>query len=237
MTFSYPCHSAALVTRAASAEIPEYCEKFLEQISNYIKYSPKRLTFFSDFSDCFGNKHRKILKLCETRWLSHYLCIERILELWEAIHNSLIDSTVNGKCKSAANLLDLFENPCLRAFYSFLKYVLNFFNSFSAFFQSSATKIHLLHIKSVEFFINIIKIFLSSQAMSQTIDKIDFQDHNNHRAIDDVILRAECEVHLNSLGEIGDENVKFVREKCLKFYITAAEEIRKKFLLPPFVHI
>ncbi|KAK0167755.1 hypothetical protein PV327_001619 [Microctonus hyperodae] len=51
LTFPCPCHSAALVARAASAEIPDFCEKFLKQISNYINSSPKRLAFFNDFSD------------------------------------------------------------------------------------------------------------------------------------------------------------------------------------------
>ncbi|KAK0179268.1 hypothetical protein PV327_005033 [Microctonus hyperodae] len=73
------------------------------------------------------------------------------------------------------------------------------------------------------------KNFLNIQEISQNIENIDFRNPNNHRAINDVILGAECGSYLNGLEEIGHQNVKFIREKCLKFYITAAIEIRNRF--------
>ncbi|KAK0074971.1 hypothetical protein PV326_012021, partial [Microctonus aethiopoides] len=120
--------------------------------------------------NCFGDKDRKFLKLCETRWLSHHACIERILESWETINNFLIDNTYDAKCKSAGDL-NTFRDPRFRE-----------------------TRIHLLRVKSVEFLNNITKNFLSSQAMlCPTLHNIDFQDHNNYRAIGDVTFEAECD--------------------------------------------
>jgi len=73
------CHFAALVAHAACAKIPEFCEEFLRKIANYINTSPKRTAIFNESCDCFQNTNHKILKLCNTRWLSRYLCIDRLL--------------------------------------------------------------------------------------------------------------------------------------------------------------
>jgi len=43
LTFSCPCHSAALAVHAACVKIPDFCEEFLKKIASYINSSPKRL--------------------------------------------------------------------------------------------------------------------------------------------------------------------------------------------------
>lgn len=144
LTFSCPCHSAALAAHAVCAKIPVFCEEFLRKIASYINSSPKRLAVFNDFRNCFQDTNRKLLKLCDTRWLSHYLCIDRVLESWNTIKHFLIEMTVSEKTKSGEYLLIIMENVETKAYFLFLKYALNLFNSFNAFFQAHETKIHLL---------------------------------------------------------------------------------------------
>lgn len=80
LTFACSCHSAAVISRNACAKIPNYCEEFLKKITTYINNSPKRTAIFDDFKDCIQGTNRKLLKLSNTRWLSHHTCVERVLE-------------------------------------------------------------------------------------------------------------------------------------------------------------
>ena len=137
----------------------------MRKLASYINSSSKRTAIFNEFCDCFQDTNRKILKVCETRWLTHYSCIERVLESWDTITHFLNEMVVSEKTKSGEYLLSLIQNVDLKAYFLFLKYVLNFFNAFNAFFQAIETKIHLLQSKSVTFLIQICQNFLKPELL------------------------------------------------------------------------
>lgn len=66
---------------------------------------------------------------------------------------------VSEKTKSEEYLLSLRGNVDIKAYFLFMKYVLNLFNTFNAFFQAHETRIHLLKPKSVNFVMNIAQNF------------------------------------------------------------------------------
>jgi len=56
-----------------------------------------------------------------------------------------------------------------------------------------------------------------------------FSLKENQKILNEINLGSECEEYLNKLMMQGHKNVvTTVRENCLTFYVTAAEEIRKK---------
>jgi len=57
----------------------------------------------------------------------------------------------------------MMNNVEMKAYFLFLKYVLNFFNTFNAFFQALETRIHLLHPKSINFLFQICRNFLKEE--------------------------------------------------------------------------
>lgn len=162
LTFPCPCHSAALAAHAACTKIPSFCDDFLKKISYYINSSPKHSAIFHEFCDCFQEKYLKILKLSDTRWLSHYTCVERILISWDTIYNFLNEMVVSDKTKSGKILLSMMDNVEIKAYFFFLKYILNFFNAFNAFFQSAETRIHLLQLKSANFLFQVCQNFVKN---------------------------------------------------------------------------
>lgn len=229
LTFSCPCHSAALAAHAACAKMPDFCEEFLKKIASYINSSPKRLAIFNEFCDCFQDTNRKILKLCDTRWLSHYSCIDRVLESWDTIKYFLNEMVMSDKVKSGEYLLSLMENVEIKAYFLFLKYVLNFFNSFNAFFQAHETRIHLLQPKSLNFLMQICQNFLKPNLLKDLLKNISFHEKDNHKSLDNITLGSECEEYLCKLVKEGHADViTIIRQNCLQFYIIAAEEIRKR---------
>lgn len=229
ITFPCPCHSAALSAHAACAKIPSFCDDFLRKIAHYINGSPKRSAIFKEFSECFEDKHLKILKLSDTRWLSHYTCVERLLYSWKTIRYFLQEMVVSDKTKSAEDLLSMMDNVELRAYFLFLKYVLNYFNSFNAYFQSTETRIHLLQLKSVDFLSHICQNFVKKEFLKDVTTIGNFSHKDIQKDVDEIFLGSDCETYLKDLMEENHaDTVMTVRQNCFEFYITAAEEIYRR---------
>lgn len=119
LTLSCPCHSAALVAHAACAKLPQVCDEFLKKIANYVNSSPKRSAIYREFSEYFQEKSCKLLKLCETRWLSRHACVERILDSWDTIKHFLSEMVMSEKTTSGENLLCIMQNVETKAYLLF----------------------------------------------------------------------------------------------------------------------
>ncbi|EZA60001.1 SCAN domain-containing protein, partial [Ooceraea biroi] len=248
LIFPCPCHSSALAAHAACAKIPSYCDEFFKKIVSYINSSPQRTAIFHEFCDCFQEKYRKIVRLSDTRWLSHYICVERLLQSWCTIRHFLQEMVVSEKCKSAIHLLSTIDNVELKAYFLFLKYVLYwvikwrfyickvsylmtqyFFNAFNTFFQSTETRVHLLQLKSSTFLLQMCRNFLKKDYLKDVATNINFAQKENQKDINDILVGSECEKYLDNLIlEDHIDAVTQVRQHCLQFYVTAAEEIRKR---------
>jgi hypothetical protein len=104
---------------------------------------------------------------------------------------------------------------------------LNFFNSFNAFFQvKEETVIHLLQPKSKQFLDQICNNFLKPDVTD--LLHIKFENVEYHKSVDSIHLGSECEEYIINLKEDHIDEIKIIRKNCLQFYITAAEEIRKR---------
>jgi len=211
LTFSCPCHSAALAARAACNNIPDFCDDFLKKIAKYVNSSPKRSAIFRDFCFSFENKYIKLKKLCETRWLSHYQCVDRLLESWDTIELFLTEQVVSEKTKCAEDLLFLMRKIDTKAYFLFLKYILNEFNAFNTFLQGLETRIHLLQPKSVNFLLQICKNFLKDEVLqslhTENTVNIVFSLKENQKILNEITFGSDCNEYLNKLIIQGHEDV------------------------------
>ena len=66
----------------------------------------------------------------------------RILENWDALKNYFILAVVEDKLKSAEIILENLNDNTIKLYLLFLKYSLNYFNSFNALFQSRNILVH-----------------------------------------------------------------------------------------------
>lgn len=64
------CHSISLCSSAAARKLPNEIEDFVRDVYNYLSCSSKRLMEFKEFQEYVNLKPHKILRPCQTRWLS-----------------------------------------------------------------------------------------------------------------------------------------------------------------------
>lgn len=168
--------------------------------------------------------------MCDTRWLSRHSCIERLLECWNTIELFLREIVITEKTKSGEKLLSEMQNPDVKGYLLFLKYILNFFNSFNAFFQSVETRIQFLQPKSLQFLTTICEHFIKPELLKNILNNnFDFSDKENLKSLNEISLGPECEKYLNQL--VVQEHIEIVadiRGNCLQFYIMTAQDIRKR---------
>lgn len=228
LTFPCPCHAVALIALTACTKIP-LCEQFLKKLFTFIITRSKDSLIYKEFSKCFLDAYYKSLNLCDTRWLSHYSSIEKLLESWERIKFYINEIVITEKSTSGEHLLSMMGNLETKAYFLFFKYILKFFIQFNAFFEVSETRIYLLQSKSIIFLTQICQNFMKPKLLRHMLSTITFSEKKNHKPLKNITLGLECEKYLHNLEGLGHVNlIKTIRQNCLHFYIVVAEEIRKR---------
>ena len=64
------CHIAALIANEACKVLSDEFEDLTTDVWYYFQKSPRRLRQFEEFQSLVGCEPHKLLKACQTRWLS-----------------------------------------------------------------------------------------------------------------------------------------------------------------------
>ena len=74
------CHSAHLCASHACEKLPHTAEELLCDVYNYFSYSAKRQGVFKAIQSFAEVEPHKLLRPCQTRWLSLRACVSRVIE-------------------------------------------------------------------------------------------------------------------------------------------------------------
>ncbi|CAH1111603.1 unnamed protein product [Psylliodes chrysocephalus] len=222
------CHSSALV--AGCAELPSSVENLIRSISTYISGSAKRCAILQEIQEFMQLETTKILNLSTTRWLSRHACIVRILDNWEAIKHFFTLAVFEDKLKSAEDILNKMQDMRSKAYLLFLKYALNFLNSFNALFQPRKVLIHNLFDSSEKLLKQICSNFLKPEvyAANRNLSEINVKHPNNFEQLQNINLGIECQEFIRNMPQT-EKN--YILKMCLQFYITVAAQIQSRLPL------
>lgn len=235
VTLNCICHSSALVASKACEKLPSSCENLIRSISTYISGSAKRCAILREFQEFFNVERNKLLKLSNTRWLILQKCVVRILENWDVLKNYFILATVEDKLKSAEVILSQLNDNVIKAYFLFLKYVLDFLNNFNALFQSRKILVHKLFESSQKLIYQLAKNFMTVNSLKY-INNLDIDDEQSVLNLEQIHVGPECE---NLLESLSFECRQQVKSACLDFYRTAVLEMLKRlpYKDPFFEHL
>ena len=152
-------------------------------------------------------------------------CVVRLIECLTQYFKITI---FEDKLKSAENIHAELLNPFTKCYFYFLKFILDYFNKFSSFFQSRSIIIHKLFSLSLSLIKSISQNFIKPKLINDNIFRIDFNNKVNQLPILELFVGTECQNVLNLQPE---NKIVLFKEKCLNFYITSAQEIVKRLPL------
>lgn len=218
------CHSCAIIASKSCEKLPQNCENLIRGVATYMSGSAKRSAILQEFQDFFNVERNKILKLCNTRWLVLQKCVVRLLDNWNVLQSYFTLATVEDQSKSAEHILTLLNDDTIKAYLLFLKYSLNFFNSFNALFQSRQILIHKLFITSNRLINQIAQNFIIPEALNN-IAILNIDDEGNTKDLTDIFVGPECEKFLTTQSLEFTQQIKC---KCLDFYKTSLKEMMKR---------
>jgi len=141
------CHSMALCANHAAKLLPSRLEGVLRDIGAYFSCSAKRQCEFGLIQDAVGEgaKH-KILKLCDTRWLSRGAVVGRILEQWTCLklffQTEMRDVNDRTEKDKAGHTYQIMNSSGTEHMLLFLHYILPKIDRLNAQFQSTSLNIH-----------------------------------------------------------------------------------------------
>ena len=95
MSFHCNCHIAAFIANHACKELPNYLDDLTVQIWYFFQKGPKRQRVFQEFQQLVDVKPHKRLKAGQTRWLSLEICVNCLLEQYEALLSYFRSSSEN----------------------------------------------------------------------------------------------------------------------------------------------
>jgi len=146
-----------------------------------------------------------------------------MLECWNSLTHYFLIAVNEDHLKSAETILDTLNNNVVKAYFYFLKYSLNFFNSFNAMFQTKNIIIHEIYGHSIRLYKTFAQNFIKPEFLiTDEIDKISFSNPNMFLPESEIFVGTECEDFIKYLPRTIISDFK---NTCLTFYIKAAEEI------------
>lgn len=228
------CHSIHLCSSNAAKVLPRSCEGLLRNVHTYFAHSAKRLHEFSEFQEFCQSKPHKLLHVSQTRWLSHHMAVERLLEQWNPLTLYFTDRVMEERLEIASSILESLHDPSIFLYFKFLNYILPKFNNLNLLFQRHEPTIHVLHKKCNDLYIDLLRSFMKREELNRVTDitSIDPEDSSKFLPTNQIYLGADIHTVLQT-QEYRDkaDMVRVVRIRCRQFMITACQEIKKRFPL------
>jgi len=107
------CHSLQLaVSAAASTALPRNIEYLIKETYNWFSHSTLRQAQYKNLYNAINNGHNplKIVKACDTRWLSIETAVSRILHQWIKLKTLFQIARQKEKCYNAEIVFNMYSD-------------------------------------------------------------------------------------------------------------------------------
>lgn len=170
----------------------------------------------------------KILKPCQTRWLSLHSCIKRILEQLNAL--KLFFQSENLLDKKTKEIFDGIHDIHFELYLNFLDYVLPFLTSLNMLFQNDKPQIHILYSRMASTYKTILEFYIKPEYLNNTdIEKVQYRLPANFVRPENIYVGGKCMALLGEDCKLTNTEKGVFYNNCLSFYVECAHQIFRRF--------
>ena len=177
-------------------------------------------------------KKHKLLKLCETRWLSREAVINRILEQWDALALFFQWQAAVDKVDGAGQILGLqtMNQAGTKHMLLFVAYILGKVNCMNIEFQAENFGLHKVYSTLTSEYRHLLSLFIKDEVLTfKSLADIDPANSQLHKQLNSINLGGRCEAQLLR-QPLSDKELQF-RKDALSFLIELCVQIRSRFPL------
>lgn len=223
------CHSFHLVAEHACAALSKTADQLVHDVYNYFKNAPNRQMSYEDFQAFVQCEPHKILKPCQTRWLSVAQCVNRILQQWTALELFFVSEAAETKSPTTERILNALRSPYVKATLEFTDYVLGDLTGLNKLFQSDRFKLHRL-LPEVERVVRMFsQNFMAKPNRSIEFANINVDDESKWLSLDKVYPGIAA---TETLAEMRPHERESFLSRCRNWYKEAIRQMQKRIDLP-----
>ncbi|XP_049294154.1 uncharacterized protein LOC125769464 [Anopheles funestus] len=229
------CHSLALCSSYACKHIPCSVEQLCRDVYKFLSSGGQRGSCFKELQTLVELKPLKMLHPSATRWLSLESVVVRMLERYDIlqIYFNFKDVRTDKLTREKMEAIRVgLEDPTIKVYLTFLKYILPVINQINKLFQSASPELCRLHGDVSRLYRTILDNFLASEYMADLneLSKVVFS-HQNYKALEEMFIGTESmllmEQYLQS-RTLNQQIATEVRTNILNFYVTLCNQITKR---------
>ncbi|XP_028402033.1 uncharacterized protein LOC114524975 [Dendronephthya gigantea] len=227
------CHMIHLCASHASVQLPKSIEDLCRNISSYFHLSPLRTKNFQEFQEFFDLEKHQLLKPGQTRWLSMKMCVDRIIEQYDALKLYFTGAAVEDPTHTNDSILKSLNNKFTLAYLEFMAFNLGRFTSFNTLFQSGIPVLYLLKSELKTLLTSILSDFMEvSYVRKNDPWHIDVNDQKHYVSLNKVYV-GPCAIDTIRTIEDGigkdHPDVQLFFTHCRNFQIESVKQILLRF--------
>ena len=225
VSFHCNCHLAALIANHASKVLPGHLEDLTIQVWYFFQKSPKRsIEEFQAFVDA---KPHKLLKAGQTRWLSLEMCVNRLLEQYDALLSFFRSS--EERLATIQRITTTLERPLTKLYLMFLSNALQVINAFNKLMQVEAPTIHFLFSEVQAFVKKLFLRFMAPAAVQEKqVSQINIEDSSQYLPVNAVYVGDKARRYLEAENDLTSDEIRGFYEVCREFWLSAVKYAVKK---------
>ena len=218
------CQSFHLVACYACKKLSRSAEQLVHDIYNYFKNSCNRIKSLEEFQHFCSVEPYKMLRPCQTQWLSLSQCVNRILNQWRPLELFFTAEALEAKSSQGEKILQGLKSCYVKATLEFLSFVLEELTGLIKLFQSNQFQLHILLVEVQR----VVKMFC-----------INFMDRTKVSSFFSVNVHDQSKwlpLHEVYPGYCAQETIKLMRPhekesflaRCREWYIEALRQISSR---------
>lgn len=220
------CHSIVLAVNSACEELPRTLEFLIRETYNWFSHSSNRqIAYQKVYESIYDETPLKITKICDTRWLSIYTAVERIVSQWEALCKHFERAKSDEKCYLAGILHEMYKNEKNYCYFLFLKQVLEPVWRANQSFQSNNDPFKL--IDGLVLCVNSV----AGKILNPTAHVDVFKTRNLGSYVDPKpYFGVTCEAKFKIIAKEkdGQSEVVGIRTRCINFALKLLDELKSR---------
>lgn len=235
------CHLIHLCASYSCLKLPKHLEDLCRNIFTHFSLSSKRQDTFKEFQEFVGVAPHQILAPGQTRWLSLEICVNRLIEQWDALKLYFTDVAFADPTNSNDAILQYLNDKFSLAYLEFLSHNLARFNSFNTQFQSETPNFYCLKREVCRLIRNICSDFMSVPYIKRceisALNPSDPLFSASMVSAENIYLGVAATETMKDLKATSSANevTKFY-DHCLNFLVESVRQIQTRFSLEEPIH-